>query len=81
MEVEKNKITKVDILGTFIQKGNLNKEDIGLIEVKDFNSFVAIKETKVFDFLKVIKDQKIKGNKYKIAIAKSVGFTISDKEF
>ena len=77
----KNKITKVDILGTFIQKGNLSKEDIGLIEVKDFNSFVAIKETKVFDFLKAIKDQKIKGNKYKIAIAKSVGFTISDKEF
>lgn len=77
----KNKITKVDILGTFIQKGNLNKEDVGLIEVKDFNSFVAVKETKVFDFLKVIKDQKIKGNKYKIAIAKSVGFTISDKQF
>jgi hypothetical protein len=76
----KNKITKVDILGTFIQKGNLNKEDVGLIEVKDFNSFVAVKETKVFDFLKVIKDQKIKGNKYKIAIAKSVVFTIPDKQ-
>jgi superfamily II DNA/RNA helicase len=76
----KNKITKVDILGTFIQKGNLNKEDIGLIEVKDFNSFVAIKETKVFDFLRAIKDQKIKGNKYKIVIAKSVGFNTIDGE-
>ena len=67
---KKNKINKVDIAGTFMQKGNLNKEDIGLIEVKDFNSFVAIKESKVKAFLNLMKDEKIKGNKYKIAIAK-----------
>lgn len=66
----KNKINKVDIAGTFMQKGNLTKEDIGLIEVKDFNSFVAINEKKVNDFLRTIKEQKIKGNKYKIELAK-----------
>ena len=67
---KKNKINKVDIAGAFIQKGNLAKDDIGLIEVKDFNSFVAINAAKVNDFLRLIKDQKIKGNKYKIEIAK-----------
>lgn len=69
---KKNKINKVDIAGTFIQKGNLVKEDIGLIEVKDFNSFVAIKESKISAFLKAMKDQKIKGNKYKITLAKDI---------
>ena len=77
---KKNKINKVDIAGTFIQKGNLKKEDIGLIEVKDFNSFVAIKESKVFEFLKAIKDQKIKGNKYKIVMAKDIGFDMNERK-
>jgi superfamily II DNA/RNA helicase len=75
---KKNKINKVDIAGTFMQKGNLLKEDIGLIEVKDFNSFVAIKAAKVLEFLKVMKDQKIKGNKYKIATAKDIGFNMNE---
>jgi superfamily II DNA/RNA helicase len=77
---KKNKINKVDIAGTFIQKGNLKKEDIGLIEVKDFNSFVAIKETKVLEFLKAIKDEKIKGNKYKIVMAKDIGFDMNERK-
>jgi hypothetical protein len=68
---KKNKINKVDIAGAFIQKGNLLKDDNGLIEIKDFNSFVAISSNKVKDFLTVIKDAKIKGNKYKIAVAKN----------
>jgi hypothetical protein len=49
-----------------------------LIEVKDFNSFVAIKAAKVLEFLKVMKDQKIKGNKYKIATAKEIGFNMNE---
>jgi superfamily II DNA/RNA helicase len=77
----KNKITKVDILGAFIQKGNLKKEDVGLIEIKDYNSFVAINQSVVLDFLKAIKDQKIKGNKYKIAIAKNISFSNAEKDF
>ena len=76
---KKNKINKVDIAGTFMQKGNLIKDDIGLIEVKDFNSFVAIKAEKVLEFLNAMKDQKIKGNKYKIDLAKAISFTIKEK--
>ena len=36
---KKNKLTKFDIVGFFSQKGKLEKDDLGLIEVKDFISF------------------------------------------
>jgi hypothetical protein len=60
----------VDIVGFLSQKGKLEKEDIGLIVVKDFNSFVAVKKSKVNSMLDKVKDEKIKGTKYKIVIAK-----------
>lgn len=67
---KKDKINKVDIVGFLSNKGNLKKEDIGLIEVKDFFSFVAVRKTKVSHTLHLVKDQKIKNKKVKIAIAK-----------
>ncbi|TAH05994.1 MAG: hypothetical protein EAZ14_12970, partial [Runella slithyformis] len=42
----------------------------GLIEVKDFTSFAAVKRTKYKEFLKRIKDEKMKGKKYKIELAR-----------
>ena len=51
-------------------RGQLKKEDIGLIEVKDFFSFVAIKKIKVGAVLQLIKEQKIKNKKVKIEVAK-----------
>lgn len=67
---KKNKLNKVDIVGFFSQKGKLEKNDIGLIEVKDFTSFAAIKKEKVRDLLKAIENEKMKGKKYKIEVAK-----------
>lgn len=67
---KKDKVNKIDIVGFFSNKGLLKKEDIGLIEVKDFFSFVAIKKIKVNETLRLIKDQKIKNKKVKIAVAK-----------
>lgn len=69
---KKNKLNKIDIVGFLSQKGNLEKGDLGLIEVKDFISFAAVKRSKIQQLLKDIKDQKMKGKKYKIAIARSV---------
>jgi len=69
---KKNKLNKIDIVGFLSQKGNLEKDDLGLIEVKDFISFAAVKRSKIQQVLKDIKDQKMKGKKYKIAIARSV---------
>jgi superfamily II DNA/RNA helicase len=38
---KKDKVNKVDIVGFLSNRGELKKEDIGLIEVKDFFSFAA----------------------------------------
>ncbi|OLY94781.1 Superfamily II DNA and RNA helicase [Cnuella takakiae] len=67
---KKDKVNKVDIVGFFAQKGDLKKEDIGVIEVKDFFSFVALRRSQVSHVLHLIKDLKIKGKKVKIAVAK-----------
>ena len=69
---KKNKLNKFDIVGFFSQKGKLEKGDLGLIEVKDFISFAAVKYGKVNDFLKNIRDEKMKGKKYKIEVARKV---------
>lgn len=67
---KKDKVNKIDIVGFLSNKGQLKKEDIGLIEVKDFFSFVAVRKSKVSHTLQLIKEQKIKNKKVKIAVAK-----------
>lgn len=67
---KKDKINKIDIVGFLGQKGGLKKEDIGLITVLDFSSFVAIKRKNMRSVLATITKEKIKGKKLKIAIAK-----------
>ena len=67
---KKDKVNKVDVVGFLTNKGQLKKEDIGLIEVKDFFSFVAIRKVKVSQVLQAIKNEKIKNKKVKIDIAK-----------
>ena len=69
---KKNKLNKIDIVGFFSQKGKLEKGDLGLIEVKDFISFAAVKSKKVKDLLKNIRDEKMKGKKFKIEVARNV---------
>ena len=46
---KKDKVNKIDIVGFLSNKGELKKEDIGLIEVKDFFSFVAVKKIKALE--------------------------------
>ena len=67
---KKDKVNKIDIVGFLSNKGQLKKDDIGLIEVKDFFSFVAVSKLKVGEVLELIKEEKIKNKKVKIAIAK-----------
>ena len=69
---KKNKLNKIDIVGFFSQKGKLEKGDLGLIEVKDFISFAAVKSKKVKDLLNAIRDEKMKGKKFKIEVARKV---------
>lgn len=67
---KKNKLNKMDIVGFLLQKGNLEKSDLGLIEVKDNISFAAVRREKVKGMLSAIADQKMKGKKYKIEVAR-----------
>lgn len=60
---KKDKLNKVDIVGFLMQKGNLNKEEIGLIEVKDFFSYVAVKRNRINELVRVVRDEKIKNKK------------------
>jgi superfamily II DNA/RNA helicase len=67
---KKDKVNKVDIVGFLSNKGQLKKEDIGLIEVKDFFSFVAVRKANASHALQLIKSEKIKNKKVKIDVAK-----------
>jgi ATP-independent RNA helicase DbpA len=67
---KKDKVNKVDIVGFLTNVGELKKEDVGLIEVKDFFSFVAVRKSKASTTLHLIKGEKIKGKKVKIDVAK-----------
>lgn len=69
---KKNKLNKGDIVGFFLQIGKLDKSDLGLIEVKDFISFAAVKTPMIKPLLNNIRDQKMKGKKYKIEVARGV---------
>jgi superfamily II DNA/RNA helicase len=67
---KKDKVNKIDIVGFLSKQGNLKQDDIGLIEVKDFFSFVAVRKTKVNVVLPLLQKEKIKNKKVKIDIAK-----------
>lgn len=66
---KKDKVNKVDIVGYLIKKGELSKDDIGIIEVKDTTSYVAVARNKVKDVLKKLANEKLKGKKIKMEIA------------
>lgn len=66
---KKDKVNKVDIVGYLIKKGELSKDDIGIIEVKDTTSYVAVARYKVKEVLKKLANEKLKGKKIKMEIA------------
>jgi ATP-independent RNA helicase DbpA len=67
---KKDKINKMDIVGMLLQKGKLQKDELGLIEVLDFSSYAAIKRDKIEQLLVAVKEEKIKGRKIKMEVSK-----------
>ena len=67
---KKEKLNRIDIAGFLYKKGNLSREDVGAIDVKEHYSFVAIRRTKVKQLLNLIQGEKIKGMKTIIEEAK-----------
>jgi len=66
---KKDKISKGDIVGLLTKKGGLTNDDIGLITLLDFSSYVAVKRPLVPKLLEGIKNEKLKGSKVKIEVA------------
>jgi superfamily II DNA/RNA helicase len=66
---KKDKISKMDIAGFFLKKGSIKKEDLGLIAILDFMSFVAVKKNKAKNLLTLSQNEKMKGAKFKITYA------------
>ena len=53
-----------------MKKGELQKDEVGLIEVHDFSSYVAVNKTKIEEVIKKLRGEKIKKKKVKLAISK-----------
>ena len=66
---KKDKLSKMDIVGFLFKKGELAKDELGMVEVKDFYSYAAVKATKVGALLQRIQQEKIKNMKTKIELA------------
>ncbi len=62
---KRDKLSKKDIVGFLYQKGGLDKDDLGMVEVKESCAFAAVKRTKRKALLQQISGQKIKGLKAK----------------
>ncbi|MCO6498405.1 MAG: DEAD/DEAH box helicase [Chitinophagaceae bacterium] len=67
---KKDKVNKGDIAGFLMKDAALKKEDVGLIEVKDFYSFAAIRRSKMNMLLGQGKKQKIKNKKVLLDVAR-----------
>lgn len=60
---KKDKLNKIDIAGFLYKRGNLSREDVGQIDVKDNYIFVAVRRNKIKQLMTLIKGEKIKGLK------------------
>jgi ATP-independent RNA helicase DbpA len=67
---KKDKVNKIDIVGLLLKKGELAKEDVGLIEVLDHSSYAAVKRNRIERAVHLIKSEKIKNKKIKIDISR-----------
>lgn len=67
---KKDKVNKIDVVGFLSNVGELKKEDIGIIDSKDYHTFVGIRKTKAAHTYTLIKEARIKGKKAKPEIVK-----------
>ncbi|RNI29131.1 DEAD/DEAH box helicase [Rufibacter latericius] len=63
---KKDKVNKVDIVGWMLQKGGLEKPDLGRIELLDKAAYAAVVKTKLDKAVKLLQQEKLKGKKVKV---------------
>jgi hypothetical protein len=57
---KKDKLSKVDVVGFLIQKGGIEKADIGRIDILDKTAFVAVKRHLAHELVRVVRNQPVK---------------------
>lgn len=62
---KRDKVSKKDIVGFLFQKGGLEKDDLGVVEIKESCAYAAVKREKLSAVIARIQDQKIKNMKAK----------------
>ena len=62
----KDKISKGDIAGLFFKKGNIDKDDLGVIELKTDCAFVGIKKDKLASIIDQFNNTRIKKRKVRM---------------
>lgn len=62
---KRDKLSKKDVVGFLFQKGGLEKDDLGVVEVKESCAFAAVRRDKLSALLARIRDEKIKNMKAK----------------
>ncbi len=67
---KKDKLSRMDIVGFLSKKGDLQKDEVGKIEVLDFMSFVAVKKSIVERLLAAVQGEKMKGKKYRVVVSR-----------
>lgn len=66
---KKDKVNKMDIVGFLLKIGKLDKDELGLIDVKDNISYAAVKRDKIDELLRKVSNEKIKNKRVKIQVA------------
>ncbi|PTX42150.1 superfamily II DNA/RNA helicase [Christiangramia gaetbulicola] len=64
----KDKISKGDIAGLFFKQGNLNKEELGTIELKQDCSFVSVAASKAKGIIESLDNSRLKKKKVRIRL-------------
>lgn len=64
----KDKISKGDIAGLFFKQGGLNKDQLGVIELKQDCAFVSVKSKSVNHLLQMVDNSRLKKKKVRISI-------------
>ena len=62
----KDKISKGDIAGHFFKQGELKKDELGIIELKNDCAFVAVKEKKLIQVIRFLDNTRIKKRKVRV---------------
>jgi len=64
----RDKISKGDIAGLFFKQGKLNKNELGIIELKQDSAYVAVLGSKVMEVIRLTTNSKLKTKKVRISL-------------